>query len=184
MTGSERHAAVFLDRDGVLVRTDVRDGKPYAASTLAEFEILPDALESTKILKDSGFLLVVVTNQPDVGNGLVERAVVEAMHNRLRAALPIDDIRVCYHAQTDACACRKPKPGMLLEAAARFGINLANSVMIGDRWNDIVAGHGAGCYTILIDREYVESLPIAPDERVGSLAEAASVIVRRKTAGF
>lgn len=168
--------AVFLDRDGVLSRSEVRGGKAFAPTRLEDFALLPDAEEATAALSRLGYCLVVVTNQPDVGNGLVDRAVVERMNEALARRLPVDLIKVCYHAQGDGCACRKPKPGMILEAADELGIDLAASFMVGDRWSDIEAGRAAGCRTIFIDRSYAEKRPDASDFTATSLAQAADQI--------
>jgi D-glycero-D-manno-heptose 1,7-bisphosphate phosphatase len=172
--------AVFLDRDGVLTRALVRDGQAYAPVTPAEMEIDADAPAALARLKAAGFLLVVVTNQPDVARGITRLQDVEAMHAALRAALPLDACLVCYHDDRDACACRKPQPGMLLQAAAAHAIDLAKSFMVGDRWRDIDAGASAGCRTVWIDRGYRERGPDhAPDARVDSLRAAADWIVGR-----
>lgn len=170
--------AVFLDRDGVLAKALVRDGHAYAPVTPDEMEIEDDAAPALVRLKDAGFLLVMVTNQPDVARGKTRREDVESMHATLRAALPLDDCRVCYHDDPAGCACRKPKPGMLQEAAAAHGIDLAASFMVGDRWRDIDAGATAGCRTIWIDRGYRERTPAhAPDARVETLSAAAAWIL-------
>jgi len=108
--------AVFLDRDGVINRALVRNGKPYAPRTLEDFEILPGVIDTVQALKRAGYLMIVVTNQPDIGNGLVDAAVVERMHAQLCAAMPIDAVYVCPHRQDEGCDCRKPKPGMLFSA--------------------------------------------------------------------
>lgn len=172
--------AVFLDRDGVLTRALVRDRKAYAPVTPAEMELDPDAPAALARLKAAGFLLVVATNQPDVARGITRREDVEAMHATLRAALPLDGCFICYHDDQDACGCRKPLPGMLLQAAAEHGIDLSQSYMIGDRWRDIDAGAAAGCRTIWIDRGYDERAPAhMPDARVATLASAADWIVRQ-----
>ena len=172
--------AVFLDRDGVLTRALVRDGKAYAPVIPAEMEIDAEAPAALARLKAAGFLLVMVTNQPDVARGRTRREDVESMHATLRAALPLDAGFVCYHDDADACACRKPLPGMLLEAAAAFGIDLERSFMIGDRWRDIDAGAAAGCRTVWIDRGYRERGPgHKPDARVDSLHAAADWIAAR-----
>jgi D-glycero-D-manno-heptose 1,7-bisphosphate phosphatase len=171
--------AVFLDRDGVLTRALVRGGKAYAPVIPAQAEIAADAPSALGRLRGAGFLLVVVTNQPDVGRGIARREDVEAIHHALRAALPLDAVFVCYHDDADGCACRKPLPGMLLEAAAKFSIDLAHSFMIGDRWRDVDAGAAAGCRTILIECGYDERPPEnAPDTRVANLSEAADWILR------
>ncbi|MBI3011635.1 MAG: HAD family hydrolase [Candidatus Omnitrophica bacterium] len=169
--------AVFLDRDGVLNQAVVRDGKPYAPASLEELAIVPDAAEAITTLRQAGFLAIVVTNQPDVGRGLQRRETVEAMHQRLRAQLPIDDIRVCYHREEDACACRKPKPGMLRDAARDWDVDLSRSIMVGDRWRDIEAGKAAGCRTILVRSPWAEQQAQAPDAVVASLHEASRLIL-------
>jgi len=170
--------AVFLDRDGVIVVPQFRDGRSYAPQTMQDFRFYPEALASMERLKRAGFLLVVVTNQPDVGAGLVSAAVVEAMHEKMARELPTDAIKACLHTKADNCPCRKPKPGMLLEAASELGIDMAQSFMVGDRSVDVDAGRAAGCATVFIDLGYVgEPTPLAPDHTVRSIAEAADVIL-------
>ena len=172
--------AVFLDRDGVLNRAIVRGGKPYPPSTMDEFEILPGVTEVLPTLGAAGFLLIVTTNQPDVARGTQRRDVVEAMHRRLREALPLDDIRVCYEIDGPTSTCYKPKPGMLLEAAREYGIDLRRSYMVGDRWRDVGAGKAAGCFTILIDRGYAEPLADRPDAVCADLPAAAAIILNHE----
>lgn len=171
--------AVFLDRDGVINRALVRDGRPYPPSNLAEFEILPGVAEACTKLKQAGFSLVVATNQPDVGRGTMGQETVEVLHAHLGRVLPLDRIEVCYHPGQGAseCDCRKPKPGMLLRAARALNIDLKRSFMVGDRWRDIDCGHAAGCTTLFVDYEYDEPLRQPPDHRVKSLADAADVIL-------
>lgn len=174
MTGRR---AVFLDRDGVLAVPEFRDGRSFAVRRLEDFRLYEDAAECCSQLKQAGFLLVVVTNQPDVGHGLVEQSVVDAMHRRLTAALPVDAIESCYHTRDDGCDCRKPKPAMLRRAAARLGIDCAQSFMIGDRSSDVAAGRAAGCTTIFIDLGYCGEAPEDPDYTVFSLSEATRLIL-------
>jgi D-sedoheptulose 7-phosphate isomerase len=178
MAFGDKSRAVFLDRDGVINRVVVREGKPFPPATLQELEILPGVPEALHQLKQHGYKLVVVTNQPDVRRGTQSQATVEAMHQALSARLPLDDILVCYHTDQDKCDCRKPLPGMLLEAARKHNIDMATSFMVGDRWRDIEAGYNAGCRTILIDYGYSERPPDhAPDFRARSLHEAADWIL-------
>ncbi|MFZ0958494.1 MAG: HAD-IIIA family hydrolase [Candidatus Sulfotelmatobacter sp.] len=178
MSPGGKRRAVFLDRDGVINRAFVRDGKSFPPSTLQELEVLPGVPEALRELKQHGYKLLVVTNQPDVARGKQSQQMIDAMHQALSAQLPIDDIFVCYHTDQDKCDCRKPMPGMLLEAARKHNIDLAASFMVGDRWRDIEAGYNAGCKTILIDYGYSEKSPAyAPDLRVGSLREAADWII-------
>jgi D-glycero-D-manno-heptose 1,7-bisphosphate phosphatase len=162
--------AAFLDRDGVLNRAIVRGGRPYAPRTLAEFTILPEAAAAVRRLKAAGYLTIVVTNQKDVGAGLMSRETLDRMHDILSGSMPLDDIRVC--TCVDECPCYKPNPGMLTEAAKDWNINLSASVMVGDRWRDVGAGKNAGCRTILIDRGYAERRPANPDMVASDLAEA------------
>jgi D-glycero-D-manno-heptose 1,7-bisphosphate phosphatase len=171
-------AAVFLDRDGVLNEAIVRDGKPYPPASAAEVRIVPGAAEALARLKALGLPLIVVTNQPDVARGTQTAEAVEAIHNRLREALPIDDFLTCFHDDGDACGCRKPKPGLILDGAARHAADPARSFLIGDRWRDIDAGKAAGCRTVWIDHGYRERGPsAAPDARVTSLSEAVAWIL-------
>jgi D-glycero-D-manno-heptose 1,7-bisphosphate phosphatase len=174
--------AVLFDRDGVLNRAYVRDGKPYPPQTLEEFEIVDGAREDLLRLKHLGFALIVVTNQPDIARGSQCGDVVEQMHARLLRELPLDDVLVCPHDDKDKCDCRKPRPGLLLQAAERYGIDLEQSYMIGDRWRDIDAGHAAGCSTIFIDYGYDERRPShSASFRVSSLAEAVTCIFNSTT---
>ncbi|MBV9834061.1 MAG: HAD family hydrolase [Alphaproteobacteria bacterium] len=167
--------AAFLDRDGVLNQSIVRDGRPYAPRRLEDFVILPEAPAAVRRLKKAGFLIVVATNQKDVGEGLTTRETLDAMHAVLCEAVPVDDIRVC--TCVDECPCYKPNPGMLLDAARDLDIDLSASVMIGDRWRDIGAGHNAGCKTVFIDRGYAESLRHTPDLVATDLADAVDKLL-------
>lgn len=169
--------AVFLDRDGVLNRAVVRDGKPYPPASLHEFEILPDVPDALLRLHHAGFLLVVVTNQPDVAKGIQRKDIVEAMHQRLRDGLPLKDIRVCYEIERPDSWCYKPKPGMVLDAARDHHIHLGRSFMVGDRWRDVGCGRAAGCFTIFIDRGYSETLQSMPDVTCDGLREATDIIL-------
>ncbi len=171
--------AVFLDRDGVLNRAIVRDGKPYPPAHVSELEILPGVEEALAALRAAGFLLIVVTNQPDVARGATTREAVEEINAALGAALPIDEFRTCFHDSGFGCECRKPKPGALLAAAALHNIDLSESYIVGDRWRDTEAGQRAGCKTILVDYRYQEKQPEYVDHRVKSLLEATQFMVRK-----
>jgi D-glycero-D-manno-heptose 1,7-bisphosphate phosphatase len=172
--------AVFLDRDGVLTRSFVRNGKPFAPRKLSEFRILPGAAAAVARLKKAGFVVVVVTNQPDLGHGLISHEELAAMHARLSENVAVDAILVCPHRQDEGCACRKPKPGLIRRAMRRFRPDPAHSYMVGDRWSDIVAGRAAGLYTVFLNRGYSEVLTERPDVTVRSLREAADRILARE----
>jgi D-glycero-D-manno-heptose 1,7-bisphosphate phosphatase len=172
--------AVFLDRDGVLNRAVVSNGKPYPPASLDEFSIVPDAQACLEELKKQGFSLIVVTNQPDVARGQQSISIVEQMHERLRQALPVDEVLVCYHDEADDCACRKPRPGLLTEAQRKHELDLSRSFLIGDRWKDVDAGNAAGCKTAFIDYQYRERGPATePTVRVASLRAAVDWIKRQ-----
>jgi D-glycero-D-manno-heptose 1,7-bisphosphate phosphatase len=170
---------VFLDRDGVLNRAQVIDGVPSPPASVEALEILPGVAEALDRLRAARFRLVVVTNQPDVARGTQSREAVEAIHDELKRRLPLDEIRVCYHDDADACPCRKPRPGLLLQGGA---FDPAASVMVGDRWRDIDAGRAAGCATVFVDGGHGEPLRSAPDVRVSTLTEAADWILARAAA--
>jgi D-glycero-D-manno-heptose 1,7-bisphosphate phosphatase len=170
--------AVFLDRDGVLNRTTVREGVPYPPASPAELELLAGVPEALALLAQYNLLLIGVTNQPDVARGTQTRAAVEAINGRLVAQLPLQTVYTCYHDNADRCDCRKPQPGLLRQAAASYAIDLGRSFMVGDRWSDIVAGQAAGCRTFLLDQPYSQRQRCAPDFVVANLLEAANVIVQ------
>jgi D-glycero-D-manno-heptose 1,7-bisphosphate phosphatase len=169
--------AVFLDRDGVINRAIVRDKKPYPPRTLNDLKILPGVLEALQDLHKAGWLLIVVTNQPDVSRGITNISDVEAINRYLMDSLPIDEIRTCYHDDQDICRCRKPMPGLLIAAAETHNINLSSSFMVGDRWRDIIAGNNAGCKTIFIDYGYDEQQPNEFNYLADSLFHASEIIL-------
>ncbi len=169
--------AVFLDRDGTVNRAEIRAGRSYPPATTEEFCLLPGADEAIASLRAGGYVVVVVTNQPDVATGVQTRFTVEAMHDRLRDLTAVDDIRVCYHVDADGCACRKPRPGMLLEAARAWGVDLRESWMVGDRWRDVEAGLAAGCRTVWIRTALDERAATGHHVEVDSLLEASRVIL-------
>jgi D-glycero-D-manno-heptose 1,7-bisphosphate phosphatase len=174
--------AVFLDRDGVINRPIIRDGRPYPPISISEFEILPGVDLACRALKTAGYLLVVVTNQPDVGRGTLDRGIVDEIHQCMTGHLPIDLVLTCFHAGEkygQPCDCRKPRPGMLCQAASQLVISLSESYMIGDRWRDIDCGKRAGCKTIFIDWGYSEHLRETPDHLASSLIEAARIVMTK-----
>ena len=174
--------AVFLDRDGVINRVAVRNGMPHPPSHVEEFELYDDVPDGCARLKAANFLLVVITNQPDVGRGTQSREAVEAMNLKMQSALPLlDRIEVCYHAGErygEPCDCRKPRPGLILRAAAQLNIDPKKSYVIGDRWRDVDCARAAGCRAILIRRGYKEPLREAPDFTVANFNEAVTAVLR------
>jgi D-glycero-D-manno-heptose 1,7-bisphosphate phosphatase len=171
--------AVFLDRDGVLNVQLVRDGKPYAPERLEDFTLYEGVPAACRALKAAGFVLVVATNQPDVGRGLVARGVIESMHERLLALVPeIDRVEVSYDpGGGERSPRRKPEPGMLLDAAQALGLDLKRSWMVGDRWRDVECGKRAGVRTVFIDYGYSDEYDTSPDFTVKAFQEAVAVII-------
>jgi D-glycero-D-manno-heptose 1,7-bisphosphate phosphatase len=175
--------AVFLDRDGVLNRADVRNGRPYPPATLDAFEVLDGVPDAVHRLHEAGFLILGATNQPDVARGTQTRDVVEAMNSRLVRTMPIAEILVSYEDGDDAPR-RKPNPGLLLEAAETYAIDLAGSFMVGDRWRDVEAGRRAGCRTVFLDRGYAERQPDPPaDHTTTDLPSAVAWILSQPRNG-
>ena len=172
-----KKACVFLDRDGVLNRPILADGRSYAPRSLDDFELLPGVSEAVTALKSLGFLAIVVTNQKDLGRGLIAAKTLEEMHRRIRTDIPVDDVVVC--SCIDECWCYKPNPGMLSESAETWDIDLGSSFIVGDTWRDVGAGKAAGCTTILVDSwAYDDQYKITPDHSVTDLPAAVELIKR------
>ncbi len=169
--------AVFLDRDGVINKASVVDGKPYPPRNLDELELIPGVDQAILQLRDRGYFCIVVTNQPDVARGKTSKETVESINQFLIQHLAIHEIISCYHDDHENCGCRKPKPGSLLKAALKYNINLNKSFMVGDRWRDVEAGQNAGCKTFFIDYQYNEKQPQNPTYKVTSLTDAVNLIL-------
>ena len=168
--------SVFLDRDGVINKAYIKNGLPVSPNSLNELEILPGVRESIIKLKKLNFVCLVVTNQPDVSRKKIDKNSVIQMNNFLKNEIALDDIFVCYHDDSDNCNCRKPKPGLLLQAGKKWDVDFKKSFMIGDRWRDIQAGEKVGCKTIFLDYKYNEKKPKKPDFVSDSLLNAAHII--------
>ena len=168
--------AVFLDRDGVINKAIIKDGKPLSPDSLKELEILPGVNQSIIKLKKLNFVCLVVTNQPNVSRKIIDKNSVIQINNFLKNKIPLDDIFVCYHDDKDNCDCRKPKPGLLLEAGKKWNVDFRKSFMIGDRWRDIEAGRNVGCKTIFLDYKYSETKPIKPSFVSNTLLNAVHII--------
>lgn len=179
MAGDRR--AVFLDRDGVLNEAVVRDGVPHPPAAVHDLVLAPGAVEACRTLKRAGLLLIMVTNQPDLARGTLDGPSVEAINDELRRRLGLDDVFMCPHDDADECPCRKPRPGLLLEAAARWQARLDTSVMVGDRWRDLEAGRRAGCATVLVRGRHAERPTVRPDCTARTLADAVPWILKPVT---
>jgi D-glycero-D-manno-heptose 1,7-bisphosphate phosphatase len=169
--------AVFLDRDGVLSEPTLRFGRPYPPETVDDVRVLPGVLEACGELATAGLMLVCVTNQPDISRGTRDFATVAAINDHVRELLRLDEVVVCPHDDPDGCDCRKPLPGMILEAARRLDLDTSRSVTVGDRWRDVEAGRAAGTWTVFVDWGYNERQPERPDLIVKDLKEAVPWII-------
>lgn len=170
-------AAVFLDRDGVINKAVVIDGKPYPPKDADSFELLDGVVEGTRALRIAGYLTIVVTNQPDIARKIQTQKEVDRIHEKLKEYVELDDIYVCPHDSIEECHCRKPKAGMLTDASKKHDIDLSRSFLVGDRWRDVDCGKMAGVKTIFIDYQYAEDLRALPDATVGSVREAIDLIL-------
>ena len=171
--------AIFLDRDGVINKSIMKDGKPHAPRKFSDFKLFPGVVEAIKNLSDAGYLIFVATNQPDIGNKLVDPNEVEKMHAYLMEKLPIKEIYMCPHRQDENCECRKPKPGMLFAAKNKFNIDMSASFMVGDRYSDVQTSLAAGCTPVFVDHDYLETPDFDVNMRFQSLVEASARILER-----
>ena len=175
--------AIFLDRDGVVCKAVIREGKPFPPASASEMEVLPGVKSAITVFKRLGFKVFIVTNQPDVARGTIKKESVEEINNRLAELLTIDDWLVCYHDDVDRCLCRKPLPGMICQLADKYSLDLSNCIMVGDRWKDIEAGKAAGCITFFVDNNYNEKRPADFNFSVNSLEQVADIL-RKGTSDY
>ena len=168
--------AIFLDRDGVINEVHIKGGVTHPPQQLADFKFKAGIHQLCSFLRDQGFKLIIVTNQPDVARGLQTKANVDKINQFIQQQLPIDATFVCYHDKEEGCSCRKPEPGLLLEAAEKQGIDLKASFMVGDRWSDVVAGNRAGCRTILLENAWSGKEKCKPDFIITSLNEIEGIV--------
>jgi D-glycero-D-manno-heptose 1,7-bisphosphate phosphatase len=163
--------AVFLDRDGIVNRALIINKKPYPPLSVSDTFPIKEISELIKSWHDKGYLVIVITNQPDVANHLVEKSEVDKINRYLKSLVGFDDIFVCYHSEKDNCDCRKPKVGLFKQAKEKYNIAFSKSWMIGDRKKDIDAGKKIGCQTIFVDYDYDEKKPKNFDYTVESVKE-------------
>jgi D-glycero-D-manno-heptose 1,7-bisphosphate phosphatase len=142
--------AIFIERDGILIADRLEGSQPMPPLFLEQMEPKADAVEPLRELKAAGYLLIATTNQPGLSDGSLSRRELERMHDVLRQMFCLDDIFICPHDAEDCCPCRKPKPGLLTEAAFKWHVNMERSFVISNKWQDAEAAHNAGCTSLLI----------------------------------
>lgn len=171
--------AIFFDRDGILNRAIVKDGRPYPPARLEDMKIFPETAAVLPCLANAGYLLIGITNQPDVARRTQTREIVKSLNAFIQSELPVREIFVCYHDDADRCDCRKPKPGLILRAAEKYDIDLSKSWMVGDRWKDIAAGQAVRLKTVFVDYHYAETYKGLPaDFTVEDTSFLADIILR------
>jgi D-glycero-D-manno-heptose 1,7-bisphosphate phosphatase len=145
----------FIERDGVLNKARVERQHQVSPLTMEDFQLNQEAKPLLQRLKAAGLVLVATTNQPGLSRGYQSRRELDRMHDLLRSTFPLDDILVCPHDETDRCPCRKPKPGLLMEAAFKWHLNLDHSFVISDKWQDAEAARTAGCTSLLLQSPWL-----------------------------
>jgi D-glycero-D-manno-heptose 1,7-bisphosphate phosphatase len=171
--------AIFLDRDGILNCAIIHGGKPYPPPSLENLEIMPGVHSVLKKLMQAGYSLIGITNQPDVARGIQNRRTVESINSYIMSHLPLLEIFTCYHDDEDNCECRKPRPGLIYRAAKKYGLNLTQSWMVGDRWKDIATGRAAGLKTVFVNYHYDEKFEgTPPDFSIENVSDLAGIILK------
>jgi D-glycero-D-manno-heptose 1,7-bisphosphate phosphatase len=177
VVGANMTKAAFLDRDGVINKAVVENGMSRPPFSVEEIFILEGAAQAIELLKQNNYLPVVITNQPDVARGFCSSNQVQIINDAIGNLVGIEHFYTCLHDDGDACNCRKPKPGLIYESAKNLGVNIADSILVGDRWRDIDAGNASGLRCFFIDYSYNENMPKKPFTKVGSLLEAVHLII-------
>lgn len=146
---------VFIERDGILNQARVERQHQVSPLLLDEFKINVGVTPLLKQLKAAGFTIIVTTNQPGISRGYLPRRELDRMHDLLRRTLPIDDLLICAHDDTDHCPCRKPRPGLFTEAAHKWRLNLDRSFVISDKWQDAEAARAVGATSLLVKSPWI-----------------------------
>ena len=175
MVKFRRTKAIFLDRDGILNETLIKNNLPTSPKNITELKVnffLRDILQDLK----SVFFLICVTNQPEVGRKKFNKKDVDEINDYIQDYFSLDDLLCCYHANDGECNFRKPKIGMLNHSKKKFGISLENSIVIGDRWKDIDMGNQAKCKTIFVDYSYNEKLKSRPHVIINNIKNLKKIL--------
>ena len=168
---------VFLDRDGVINKVKVINGKPHAPLFFKDFKILPNVKKTIEWFAKKKYLVIVITNQPEINKKNLSKTEFDSMTKKLFLNLKIDDLYFCPHTKDQGCQCRKPKIGLFERAITKYNINLKKSYFIGDRKSDIDVKKFITIKTIYIDNDYGEDKPKNFDYTCGSLQETKKFII-------
>lgn len=173
--------AVFIERDGVLNQVRVERQHQVSPLTLEDFHLNQEAAPLLKRLKAAGLVLIATTNQPGLSRGYQSRRDLDRMHLLMQKTFCLDEILVCPHDETDRCPCRKPKPGLLVEAAFKWHLDLDRSFVVSDKWHDAEAARTAGCTSLLLQSPWVRS--VHRDFVLPNLAAIVEKILQLRSAG-
>lgn len=175
-----KNKCIFLDRDGVINQPIIINQKPYSPRKKQEFIFTNDIKNLINKVVNRGYKVIVITNQPDIATGDLSESLLNYFHKRIMDEMLVDDIFVCKHLSSENCKCRKPKPGLIIEASLKHKINLKESFFIGDRWKDVDAANKVECHSIFIDYGYREKLKTTPKNYVKNLYDAFEVIFNKE----
>ncbi len=167
----KKNKAFFFDRDGIINKSAIKNNKPFSPRYPKDLVLNYELSNFIKKLKEKNYLIIIVTNQPDIKNGKLTNYSLKVINSKIQKYFLVDDIYVCTHGKNDNCMCRKPKPGMLKKAGKKWNIEFEKSYMIGDRWKDIEAGASMNCRTIYIDYNYDEPKPKLYDYKFNSISK-------------
>lgn len=158
----------------------IKNGRPHPPVDVSQLKFYRGIKTFVKYLKQKRFRIFIITNQPDVSRKKITKKNVQIINNKIQIILNIDEVKTCFHDDTDGCSCRKPKIGLIRSLKKKYNLKLNKCFVVGDRWRDIDCGYNAGCKTIFIDREYNERLSKKYDYRFKSIQQLARTFYEKK----
>jgi len=167
--------AIFLDRDGVIIKAPTINNKPKSIKKLNELTFIKGIITFCRYYKKKNYFLIMVTNQPEVKRKKNTKRNIIQINNFIQKKLKLDKVYVCY-SDNEKSFDRKPNPGMVLKSKSKYKLNLKKSFIVGDRWRDIGVAHKTGCISILIDRNYDEKMIFKPNYVVKKIKDIYKII--------